>query len=120
MMKTAVTYESGLIFQHFGHTAAFKIYEVDNNEVKSSKVVETNGSGHGALAGFLAQLGVDTLICGGSQRRSILVMTTLTARPTRVKTAISFTVPSRMPMAHSSYGIRTGIPARLNIRFLSV
>ena len=64
-MKIAVTYESGLIFQHFGHTAAFKIYEVDNNEVKSSEVVETNGSGHGALAGFLAQLGVDTLICGG-------------------------------------------------------
>lgn len=65
MMKIAVTYESGLIFQHFGHTAAFKIYEVDNNEVKSSEVVETNGSGHGALAGFLVQLGVDTLICGG-------------------------------------------------------
>ena len=65
MMKIAVTYESGLIFQHFGHTAAFKIYEVENNEVTSSEVVETNGSGHGALAGFLAQLGVDTLICGG-------------------------------------------------------
>ena len=64
-MKIAVTYESGLIFQHFGHTAAFKIYEVENNEVKSSAVVDTNGSGHGALAGFLVQQGVDTLICGG-------------------------------------------------------
>ena len=64
-MKIAVTYESGLIFQHFGHTAAFKIYEVENNEVKSSAVVDTNGSGHGALAGFLAAQGVDTLICGG-------------------------------------------------------
>ena len=64
-MKIAVTYESGLIFQHFGHTASFKIYEVENNEIKSACVVETNGHGHGALAGFLAQLGVDTLICGG-------------------------------------------------------
>lgn len=64
-MKIAVTYESGLIFQHFGHTAAFKIYEVENNEVKSARVVETGGSGHGALAGFLAQQGVDVLICGG-------------------------------------------------------
>ena len=64
-MKIAVTYESGLIFQHFGHTAAFKIYEVENNEIKSSVVVDTNGSGHGALAGFLAERGVDTLICGG-------------------------------------------------------
>lgn len=64
-MKIAVTYESGLIFQHFGHTASFKLYEIENNEVKSAEVVDTNGSGHGALAGFLAAQGVDTLICGG-------------------------------------------------------
>jgi len=64
-MKIAVTYEAGMIFQHFGHTAQFKLYEVENNEVKSSQVVDTNGHGHGALSGFLAQQGVDTLICGG-------------------------------------------------------
>ncbi len=64
-MKIAVTYEAGLVFQHFGHTANFKIYEVENNDVVSSQVVGTNGHGHGALAGFLAALGVDTLICGG-------------------------------------------------------
>ena len=64
-MKIAVTYESGLIFQHFGHTAQFKIYEVENNEVKSAQVVDTAGFGHGALAGFLKNLGVQTLICGG-------------------------------------------------------
>lgn len=64
-MKIAVTYEAGQIFQHFGHTAAFKIYQVENNEVISAQVVDTNGHGHGALAGFLAQQGVDTLICGG-------------------------------------------------------
>lgn len=64
-MKIAVTYEAGMIFQHFGHTASFKIYEVENNKVKSSTVVDTNGSGHGALAGFLTGLGVDVLICGG-------------------------------------------------------
>ena len=64
-MKIAVTYQSGLIFQHFGHTASFKIYEVENNEVISAVVVDTNGSGHGALAGFLAAQSVDTLICGG-------------------------------------------------------
>ena len=64
-MKIAVTYESGLIFQHFGHTAAFKIYEIEDNEIKATQVVDTNGSGHGALAGFLADQGVDILICGG-------------------------------------------------------
>ena len=64
-MKIAVTYENGMIFQHFGHTEQFKIYEVAENAVVRAEVVNTNGSGHGALAGFLTQHGVDTLICGG-------------------------------------------------------
>ena len=64
-MKIAVTYEDGQIFQHFGHTALFKLYEVADGKVVRAEVVDTNGSGHGALAGFLMQQGVDTLICGG-------------------------------------------------------
>ena len=64
-MKIAVTHENGTVFQHFGHTESFKIYEVIDSEVKSMRVVSTNGSGHGALAGFLKDSGVDTLICGG-------------------------------------------------------
>lgn len=64
-MKIAVTYESGRIFQHFGHTEQFKLYDVEQNKVTASTVVSTNGSGHGALAGLLQQLHVDTLICGG-------------------------------------------------------
>lgn len=65
VMKIAVTYENGMVFGHFGHTAEFKIFEVVDGKVVSSEVVDTNGSGHGALAGFLMQRGVDTLICGG-------------------------------------------------------
>ena len=64
-MKIAVTYDNGQVFQHFGHTEAFKIYEVRDGAVKNSEVVDTMGSGHGALAGFLKDRGVDTLICGG-------------------------------------------------------
>ena len=64
-MKIAVTFEDGQVFQHFGHTEQFKIYEIANGAVTGSAVVDTNGSGHGALAGFLQQHGVDTLICGG-------------------------------------------------------
>ena len=64
-MKIAVTYENGSIFQHFGHTEQFKIYETEGNEIKGSEVVDTNGSGHGALADFLKNRNVDTLICGG-------------------------------------------------------
>ncbi len=65
IMKIAVTYENGMVFGHFGHTAEFKIYDVVDGKIVSNEVVDTNGSGHGALAGFLMQRGVDTLICGG-------------------------------------------------------
>ena len=64
-MIIAVPYEDGNIFQHFGHTAQFKLYTVEDGKVVSSRVVDTNGSGHGALAGFLEALGVNALICGG-------------------------------------------------------
>lgn len=64
-MRIAVTYENGQIFQHFGHTEQFKIYDVADGQIVREAVVDTNGSGHGALAGFLMQLGVDALICGG-------------------------------------------------------
>lgn len=65
MMRIAVTYENGEIFQHFGHTETFKLYDVEDGKVVSSQVVDTNGSGHGALAGLLAGDKVDVLICGG-------------------------------------------------------
>ena len=65
IMRIAVTYEDGQIFQHFGHTGAFKVYDVQDGKVVSSGVVSTNGSGHGALAGVLTALNADVLICGG-------------------------------------------------------
>lgn len=64
-MKLAVTYSNQEVFQHFGHSEAFKIYEIEAGKVASAEVVPTNGSGHGALAGFLAERGVEALICGG-------------------------------------------------------
>lgn len=64
-MKIAVTYENGMIFQHFGHTEQFKIYEIENGQIVSAEVVGTNGSGHGALATLLGGMHVQVLICGG-------------------------------------------------------
>lgn len=64
-MRIAVTYENGQIFGHFGHTKQFKLYDVNDNQVVGEQVIDTNGSGHGALAGLLSGLGVDVLICGG-------------------------------------------------------
>lgn len=64
-MRIAVTYEDGMVFQHFGHTEQFKVYEVTDGAVTAAEVIGTNGSGHEALASFLKGLGVDVLICGG-------------------------------------------------------
>ena len=64
-MRIAVTYEDGQIFQHFGHTQQFKVYDVEDGKVVASEIVDTNGSGHGALAGFLFNGEVEVLICGG-------------------------------------------------------
>ena len=64
-MRIAVTYENGEVFQHFGHSEQFKLYDVENGKIVGEQVVDTNGSGHGALAGFLQAAKVDALICGG-------------------------------------------------------
>lgn len=64
-MKIAVTYEDGKIFPHFGHTQAFKLYDAEDGKVISSRVVPTDGCGHGALAAFLREQGAEILICGG-------------------------------------------------------
>ncbi len=65
IMKIAVTYENGNVFQHFGHTEQFKIYDIQGEKITDSRILNTNGNGHGALVGMLMELGVDTLICGG-------------------------------------------------------
>lgn len=64
-MKVAVTYDNGQVFQHFGQTKQFKVYEVEDGQVRAAAVIDAGENGHGALAGFLRDNGVDTLICGG-------------------------------------------------------
>ena len=85
-LKIAVTYDgNGSVFQHFGHTEQFKIYTVDTDkaEILSSQIVPTTGSGHCALGGFLAEKGVDILICGGigGGARNNLAMADITLFP---------------------------------------
>ena len=65
IMKIAVTYLNGDVFQHFGKTENFKIYEIENNKIIKSYVISNNGITHCALINYLKELNVDTLICGG-------------------------------------------------------
>ncbi len=64
-MRIGAAYENGQIFQHFGHTEQFKLYDIEEGNIVKTAVVDTNGSGHGALAGFLKDHQVEALICGG-------------------------------------------------------
>ena len=64
-MKIAVTFENEIVYQHFGHTEEFKIYEVENGNVLAAEVLSTDGAGHEAIASWLAEKGVDAVICGG-------------------------------------------------------
>lgn len=64
-MRIAVTYDNGNVYQHFGHTKEFKVYEVEDGKILKAEIMGSNGTGHGALAGLLNDRGIDVLICGG-------------------------------------------------------
>lgn len=66
-MKLAVTYDpkNGEIFQHFGRTEYFKVYDLADGKVQKTEIRSTQGQGHGALVGVLQQLGAEIVICGG-------------------------------------------------------
>lgn len=64
-MKLAITYDNGQVFQHFGKSKQFKIYDIQDGKVGASMVTDTGGQGHGALAGLLRGLGIRAVICGG-------------------------------------------------------
>ena len=51
-MKIAVAYENGNVFEHFGHSRQFKIYETDGQNIVKEEVIESEGSGHSAMAGL--------------------------------------------------------------------
>lgn len=64
-MKVAVTYEDGRVFEHFGRTEQFKVYEINDGKIESSEILSSDGIGHEALADLLAQEDIEVLICGG-------------------------------------------------------
>ena len=64
-MKIAIPYENGQVFQHFGHSAQFKLYTAEEGRITGAEVVSTDGQGHGALVGFLAQHNANVVFCGG-------------------------------------------------------
>ena len=64
-MRIAVTCENNTVFQHFGHTPEFAIFEVEDGKIIAETIISSGEEGHGALANVLAQSAVDVLVCGG-------------------------------------------------------
>ncbi len=64
-MKFAVTCENNEVFQHFGHTPEFAVFETDGDKIVSETRLSCGTTGHGALAGLLSEGGIELLICGG-------------------------------------------------------
>lgn len=59
------TDENGNVFQHFGHCEKFTLYKMSDGILMAQSELRTDGNGHEALAGLLAENGVKVLICGG-------------------------------------------------------
>lgn len=64
-MKVAICFDKGRVFQHFGHTKEFKIYEIKDNKVTDFYYVSASGEGCSALVPILKFNQVNVLICGG-------------------------------------------------------
>ena len=64
-MKIAVTYEKGMVFQHFGKSEQFLVVEVEQTKLLNKSLLSADGQGHSALVTLLAKAEIDTLICGG-------------------------------------------------------
>ena len=72
-MKIAITYdkETGNVFQHFGKTQFFKIYQIQDGKIVSSEVIDNGGNGHHEPPPYLKNLGIETLILGNRGQGAI-------------------------------------------------
>jgi hypothetical protein len=93
IMRIAVTYDNDNIFQHFGHTAQFKVYDVEDGKIVKAEVVDTNGSGHGALAGFLVMQRVDAVAAALGTTRSAVVLAAIRLLSREVRSRGGYLVP---------------------------
>ena len=65
-MRIAVTYANGEIFQHFGRTEQFKVYDVENGQVLRSQVVGRPGSAAASYGGASGPASARIRLYGGA------------------------------------------------------
>jgi predicted Fe-Mo cluster-binding NifX family protein len=61
----ALPVDGNEIFEHFGKASTFKIYEIEENKVVKSEVLESGALGHDEVGLWLVQHLVNAVICSG-------------------------------------------------------
>ena len=68
--KVAVSTDGADVSAHFGRCPSFTIAEIEDGEVRSSKVIDNPGHHPGYLPQFLGERGVQCIIAGGMGARA--------------------------------------------------
>lgn len=64
-MKIAIASNNNICSQHFGHCQGFKVYEIEDNEIKKEYFLDSPGHQPGVLPKFLNDKGINIIVAGG-------------------------------------------------------
>jgi len=69
-MKIAISTDGEFVSAHFGRCPAFTLVEIEENKVINRETIANPGHHPGFLPSFLAEKGVEYIICGGMGQRA--------------------------------------------------
>lgn len=76
-MKIAIPYNEGNVFEHFGRTKSFKVYDLQNGVIENTVFINADGSGHSELISMLKSVDVELVLCGGIGGKAIQMFNNL-------------------------------------------
>ncbi|MGE4351806.1 MAG: NifB/NifX family molybdenum-iron cluster-binding protein [Bdellovibrionales bacterium] len=105
-MIIAVPLENGKLCQHFGHCASFALIHVDSNEaIADRRDVDAPPHEPGLLPAWLAERGVELVICGGMGARALELFA---QRGISVLTGAPADTPEKLVQAHLDGSLTPG------------
>ena len=69
-MKIAISTDGGSVSAHFGRCPSFTLVEIGGDKVINKEIIANPGHHPGFLPNFLAERGVEYIICGGMGQRA--------------------------------------------------
>ncbi|MFC1812753.1 NifB/NifX family molybdenum-iron cluster-binding protein [Thermodesulfobacteriota bacterium] len=70
-MKFAIPFAEGKLAVHFGHSQAFALVEVEENQIKNTEYLVPPPHEPGVLPKWLSDLGTNIVLAGGMGHRAI-------------------------------------------------